>query len=335
MRPAQPRLAPGILVLLATGFDALFPLAVAIGMPVDSPLIFSAGIVVGFGLTSIAYLALTNRTVFKTVWRMPAVVGRHLRRPLFGLMLLGRMNRPLFVAAVALTGATLPTIVSGLVPIAYMLMLQRSLGSGRYRRLGWRVLPPLALAFAGVSLVVASQPINSTGRGWWLLAAGLVISLASVAAAGLTTLDLAWGVDYARQVKPAPTNKDEVAASLLGTVLAVAAVVPGLFIAGLLLQPGGAILAALLPGAVIGVVIRTPFTILLRIANFDTTSVTVDAIVFLAPLISLGLLMGFGYATDVKLPVAIVGGLAIVIANLLLVRHRSRWPGVVRRGRPR
>ena len=46
-----------ILALLAASFDALFPLAVAIGLTVDSPLIFSAGMVIGFGLASVVYLA--------------------------------------------------------------------------------------------------------------------------------------------------------------------------------------------------------------------------------------------------------------------------------------
>ena len=325
MRVARLRLYPGALALLATGFDALFPLAVAIGLTLNSPLVFSAGMIIGFGLTSIVYLALSHQSLFETVWQMPAVLGRHLRQPLFALMLGGRLNRPLFIVAAALSGVTLPTLVSGLVPIAYMLVLQRSLGSGRYRPLGWRVLPPLALAFVGVSLVVISQPTGDVAGGWWLLVIGLVISLAAVIAAALTSLDLVWGVRYARKVRPAVTSQDEIAASLIGTVLTAAIVVPCLLIAGLLFQPEGFFLRALVSGVIIGVIIRAPFVILLRIANFKTTNVTINAIIFLAPLLSLGLLVFFGYAADVSPWVAAAGGLAIVVANVLLAIQRSGY----------
>ena len=311
--------------MLAAGFDALFPLAVAIGLTVDSPLIFSSGMVIGFGLTSIAYLASVRPQLLKTVWQMPLVLSRQLRRPLFGLMLGGRLNRPLFVAAAALSGVTLPTLVSGLVPIAYMLVLQRSLGSGRYQPIGWRALPPLALAFAGVSLVVASQPTSETAAGWWLLAIGLVISLAAVIAAALTSLDLAWGVRYARKVKPAATDKDEIGASLLGSVSAATMIVPCLLIAGLLFQPEAPVSEALVTGVIIGVMVRAPFTILMRIANFETSNLTINAIIFLGPLLSLGLLIVFGYATDISPWFATAGGLAIVAANLLLATQRSGY----------
>ena len=325
MRTTRSRLAPSVLVLLATGFDALFPLAVVIGLPDGSPLIFATGIVAGLVFMSITYLALASPAVLKTVWRTPAVLGRHLSKPLFWLMLGGRLNRPLFVIAVALAGATLPTLVIGLVPIAYMLMLQRSLGSDRYQAIGRWALPPLALAFAGVSLVVVSQPFGGIAGSWWLVVAGLAVSLGAVIAAALTTLDLPWGIGYIREAAPTASTKDEVGASILGTILAATLVMPCLFVAGLLLQPGGTIVGTFVSGILIGIIIRAPFTILVRIANFDTTNVTINAIVFLAPLVSLGLLIVFGYTTEVQPWIAAGGGLAIVAANLLLASQRTRY----------
>ena len=206
-------------------------------------------------------------------------LGHHLRQPLFGLLFLGRLNRPLFVTSVALAGATLPTLIIGLTPIASMLMLQHSMGGSRYRPIGWRALPPLVLAFAGVSLVVVSQSAGGMTNNWWLLATGTIAGLGAVVVAGLTTLDLVWGVGYARKIKPATTTKDETAASLFGTTLAAMAVMPCLLLAGLFVHSEAAILTALIPGAIIGIIIRAPFTILLRIANFETASVTINTII--------------------------------------------------------
>ena len=70
-------------------------------------------------------------------------------------------------------------------------------------------------------------------------------------------------------------------------------------------------------------IIRAPFTILMRIANFETTNVTINAIIFLAPLVSLGLLVVFGYAADVTPWLAAAGGAAIVAANILLAIQRA------------
>lgn len=321
---SRPGLAPGGLALAATGFDALFPLAVAIWVPADAPLIFSAGIIAGFGLTTAVYLGLTSPDTIRGAWQFPARLGRQLRRPLFGLMLAGRLNRPLFVVAVALAGATLPTLISGLVPIAYMLMLQQSMESGRYRPIGRRALPPLALALAGVSLVVVSQPTDIGGGGWWLLVAGVAVSLAAVASAALTTLDLVWGVDYNRTAKQAANSRDETAASLLGTLLAAAAVMPGLLTIGLLSSGSQVAGEAFLSGAIIGVITRAPFTILIRRANFETVSLTINMLMFLGPLVSLGLLAVFGQTTNVRLEVAVAGGLAIVAANLVLAGQRAK-----------
>ena len=178
------------------------------------------------------------------------------------------------------------------------------------------------MAFIGVSLVVLSQPANNAFASWWPTLAGLAISLAAVAAAALTSLDLAWGERYAREINPTANDKDAAAASILGTVLAATAIAPCLFISGLLFQPEGPVLAALISGIVIGVIIRAPFTILLRIANFNTTNVTINAIIFLSPLLSLGFLAIFGYTTGVLLWVAVAGGAAIVAANILLASQR-------------
>ncbi len=202
-----------------------------------------------------------------------------------------------------------------------MLVLQKSMASNRYLPIKVWVGLPLFLAVAGVGLVVVSRPSQIATGDWWPLIAGVALSLASVAAAAMTALHLIWGVKYAQEVAPGSGREAEVAASLLGTVLVSVLAVPVLVLAGLLLG-GPATWSAFVIGLAIGLLLRTPYVVLLRIANYATTSVTINAIIYLAPVLSLGLLVLFGYAADVKLPLAVGGGLLIVSANVWLLRQR-------------
>ena len=313
-------------MLAATVVDALFPVAAAAAVSAYAPLMVGAGLVAGLGAGSAVYLVVVARPLLAAAARDAATLGRHITTPTFALAALGRLDRPLFVAAVALAGPSLPTLVHGLTPIAYMLVLQHSMGSGRYRLMGVKAVPMLVLAVVGVSLVVMSQPNAPAAGGWPALAGGGALTAVSVTAAALTALHLIWGVNYAAAAAPRlDGRRSEIAASMLGTVLASVLAVPGLVCVGLVV--GGAAASrmgeAFLAGAVIGVLLRSPYVVLLRMANFATVTVTVNAITYLSPVVSLWLLTVCGHAVEVDLSAALAGGALIVAANLILAAQRA------------
>ena len=312
---------PAALVLLATTIDALFPLAVVMTLTDHDPLVFGAGVVAGLAAGSVIYLAATSGELLHAVVANPLLLARFVARRSFVLAALGRLDRPLFVAAVALGGATVPTLIHGITPIGYMLVLQASMGAARYRPMGLRAAPWLGLAAAGVSLVVLSQPADSAD-GSWPLAAAVALSLVSAAAASLTAMHLLWGVEYAAAVAPAD-SRAETPASMLGTVLASLVAVPCLLIAGTATGSPAGVAGAFVAGAVIGVVLRTPYVLMLRIANYATKTVTVNALTYLAPVLALILLVMFDHAPDVRIPVAAAGAVAIIAANVYLTRQRA------------
>ena len=312
---------PAGLVAAATSIDAVFPLAVAMLLTGHAPLILGAGVVAGLAAGSVVYLAAAGGGVMRAAASDPGLLLRHMKRRLFVLSALGRLDRPLFVAAVALAGATAPTLVHGLTPISYMLVLERSMGRGRYQPMGARSAPLLVLAAAGVSLVVLSQPAQPFGGGRWAVAAAMGLSLVSVAAASLTALHLRWGTDYARA--SGVGRRAEMAASLMGTVLAAVVAVPCLLIAGVVLGGFDGAGTAFMVGTVIGMLLRTPTVVLLRVANYATASVSVNALSYLSPVMSLGLLVWLGHAGGVDVRLAACGATAIVASNMVLARQRS------------
>ena len=314
-------LRPGSLALSATFVDSLFPLAVAITLTDHNPLIFGSGLVTGLGVGSAISAVIFCKPILVATINSPRVLARHLAKPSFVMSALGRLELTMFVVAVTFVGVTIPTLIRGLIPIAYMLVLQKSMSSNRYLPIKiWAGLP-LFLAVAGVALVVVSRPSQIVIGDWWPLVAGVALSLASVVAASMTAFHLIWGAKYSQEVVPGSGRESEVAASLLGTVLVSVLAVPILALAGLLL--GGPVTwSAFVIGLAIGLLLQTPHVVLLRIANYATTSVTINAILYLAPVLSLGLLVFFGYAADVKLSLAAGGGLLIVLANIWLLRQR-------------
>ena len=309
-------------MLLATTIDALFPLAVVMTLTDHDPLVFGAGVVAGLAAGSVMYLAVTSGGMLRSAVANPRLLTRFVARRSFVLAALGRLDRPLFVAAVALGGATVPTLIHGITPIGYMLVLQASMSAARYRPMGSRAAPWLGLAAAGVSLVVLSQPVDAAG-GWWPLAAAVGLSLVSTAAASLTAMHLLWGVEYAAAAAPAANGRLETPASMLGTVLASVVAVPCLLVAGAATSGSAGVAGAFVAGAVIGVVLRTPYVLMLRIANYSTKTVTVNALTYLAPVMSLILLMMFDHAPSVRIPVAAAGAVAIIAANVCLTQQRS------------
>ena len=63
--------------------------------------------------------------------------------------------------------------------------------------------------------------------------------------------------------------------------------------------------------------------LMLRIANYATKTVTVNALTYLAPVLALILLVMFAHAPDVRIPVAAAGAVAIIAANVYLTRQRA------------
>ena len=139
-------------------------------------------------------------------------------------------------------------------------------------------------------------------------------------------MHLLWGVEYAAAAAPTANGRLETPASMLGTVLAsvCGGAVPS--DRGTVVGGSAGVVGSFAVGAVIGVVLRTPHVVMLRIANYATKTVTVNALTYLAPVMSLGLLVWFGHAAGVSVSLALSGAAVIVAANAGLAYQRSRPP---------
>lgn len=322
MKDNKPR--SGRLVLIATLFDSLFPLLTAWLLIEFNPLVLGAGIVAGLGLGNTLYILLTGREVIQASWQQLTTLKHHLLKPVFFLTTVGRLDRPLFIAAMTLVGTTAPTLIHGLTPIGYMLVLERSMNRSRYRPLGRKSIPWLTLALLGVSLIVISHQAQIINDGWWQLTFGILLSLVSVVAASLTALHLIWGYNYLQAIGLNKKSHLETSASLLGTIITSILVAPCLLIIALILGVKISGLT-LLAGIIVGLSLRTPYVVLLRVANYKTNSVCINAITYLSPVIALGFLLTFGFVSEVNIWLVATGSIAIIIANMLLAHQRSQF----------
>ena len=124
---------PGALVLLATTIDALFPLAVVMTLTDHDPLVFGAGVVAGLAAGSAMYLAATSGGLLGAAATNLRLLARFVARRSFVLAALGRLDRPLLWPRWRWAGPPSPTLIHGITPIGYMLVLQASMSAARYR----------------------------------------------------------------------------------------------------------------------------------------------------------------------------------------------------------
>lgn len=82
--------------------------------------------------------------------------------------------------------------------------------------------------------------------------------------------------------------------------------------------------AAMSGGVLTAVLALTPAVVLVRMANFRTHNLGINAISYLVPVVTVVLLGSFGQLGDVRLSYIAIGASLVVAANLLLNLQRGK-----------
>ena len=331
--------SPAAWMLAASGTEALIPLAVVVCVGSSDVLVFGALISVGLALGSAGLLATGYRSALcwgyvrsRVFWR------RHVWQRHFGLSLLGRFEYPLFVVAAAQIGVARTSVIWGICPMVYVMLLYRSTrpadgGPGRYRRLTLRDLVIVGVALTGLTFTVSSQPAAAADAGSsWGVLVGFGVAAAAALCAALNSYNLTWGIELAASAATQPRGlcggaaglyRREAAHAMLGVFLAAAGTAPVVFMLAAVVGRGEASAGSIWGALLIGVCLLTPPVMFIRIANLRTHNLGVNAISYLTPVFSIAALAVFGRLGDIRVGHLVVGVAAITAANLMLNINRS------------
>ena len=295
-------------MLAASSTEALIPLAVAVSVGSSDVLLFGALTSVGLALGAAGLLA----TIYRDALRWGYIRSRvfwqqHIRQRHFGLSILGRFEYPAFVLASTQIGVARASVIWGVYPMLYVVLLDRSTrtpgGSSRYRRLAPRDLAILGVAFLGLVLTVSSQqPSVAAGADTnWGTVLGVALAGSSALCAALNSYNISWGINLAASVPAEPRNlgsdpateRLETAAAMLGVFLAAAATAPVLVLLAAVVGGFEASGAAIAGSLFIGVCLLTPPVLFVRLANLRTHNLGINSISYLTPVFSLAVLAVF------------------------------------------
>ena len=334
--------APAVLMLAASSTEALIPLAVAVSVGSSDVMLFGALTSVGLTLGAAGLLA----TIYRDALRWSYIRSRvfwqqHIRQRHFGLSVLGRFEYPAFVLASTQIGVARASVIWGVYPMLYVVLLDRSTrtpgGSSRYRRLALRDLAILGVAFLGLVLTVSSQqPSVAAGADAnWGTVLGIALAGSSALCAALNSYNISWGINLAASVPVQPRSLDgsdpvaeerlEAAAAMLGVLLAAAVTAPVLVLLAAVVGDFEASGAAIAGSLFIGVFLLTPPVLFVRLANLRTHNLGVNSISYLTPVFSLAVLAVFDQLGDIRTDLLVIGVAAITAANLAL-NLKTRFP---------
>ena len=321
---------PVVLMLLTVGMWASAPLVVALLEVSGSPFLFAASMEAGALLAYLAFLLLFHRglLVDRSVLR---VLGRHLmlRDRRLGWLLLGVVSGLAYVFFILSTRfvdvSVSAVLFDGLWPsvtVVMMALLYR--GVGRYLSLTpWTALL-LLLAMAGCSLVVFSQEGVSLGGRGLLVLLGVALAVLASFTGPLACCLFRWAtslVDALRAGVLDLRSCSVVRLELFGGAC-VAAIVAALSLlvnlgVGCLLGerlPQWVLLAGMLTGAFVYAVAGLTW----RLSNLGAVNLGVNALGYLSPALTLGLLWVFRQVQVSHPPLLLAGALLVVAANVLI-----------------
>ncbi len=153
---------------------------------------------------------------------------------------------------------------------------------------------------------------------WTDFALGIVLILASAVITSFAAFGFKWGVDLANELPNDPKHSNqsiELFGVMVGTVILALFVSP--ITAGIGFARGEPIVSqTLIYGFIAGVVVVALPGILWRKANLITHSLNINFMVYITPVLSLGLLFAFSLVGDVNIVLLLFGTAMIVIANV-------------------
>ncbi len=312
--------------------DSLLALVVVVSVGDDPPLMWAAGLYTGLVAGSVAYLLVAHRTMVtsRVAWRR-ALSREYLGSREMLLSAMGRFDWALFAWASAYISAAVVTIIRGAGPVFFVVFLAVSASRAprkRYRRMTTESYLYILLAFTGLAFVTAAPGEETVDGGpFWIQAVGLLLAFACAAARGLSAFNLSWGfkthealAGTAEHGGLSPTLKAraEAGATIWGTTLANLPVVIVLWILALTIPSAHSSPSSIGIAFAAGVGLNAPGLILFRRANLATDNLGINALGYLTPVVTLGLLAVAGRLGDVRAPYVVIGVAAIVTTNLFL-----------------
>ena len=319
------------LMLGAVLFFSLMPLFVAWSGSEGSPFIFNAALAVGEALGSAVFLmAAYRRLIFnKIVWR---AVRLKAFSPAMLFWMLAFSDLSFFVWSTQYIDVSVASILFGAWPMILALLTSWLFRrESRYRRISWRAFALFAVAFVGMVMVVFSQAggLDGVYAGDFVgLVMGVVLVLTAALITSFSGFGFKWASDFAKALMVASDEGLSGQFGLRMDFLELFGVMLGMTICGLVVAPmlAGIGLArfeavaseTLMYGFLSGIFAVAAPGILWYKANLMTYNLSVNAMVYLAPVVSLGWLLAFSLIGDVSLTWLFGGSAAIVGANIVV-----------------
>ena len=308
-------------MLGSANMDAFIVVMIALTAKGVDPFLFGLFTNIGLGVGAAIVLA----TVYRNVWTWQTIKTRtfrdHIRHKYFAFSVLGRLEYAFFFLATTHIGIVQTTVLWGLHPLLYVLVLDSSTKTtnreARYRKFTMRDVTLLLFAFVGFAFTVMSQPSPSVDRN---LVLGVLLAVPACVCAAVNAYNIVWGMRLANALDShLDRPKLEAACCMAGTVGAAITTFPLLLLFATGAGGDFQLTSTGFSGAVlIGLVLYAPSIALVRVANIRTRNLGVNAIGYLTPALTLVYLRLFGQVGDVRLSYITVGVVLIVTANLLL-----------------
>ena len=338
---ARSDLGAAALMLAAVFLYSLLPLLVVLAGGRESPWLFVFLRRVGMALGMMGYLALRQPGFLldREVWRrvLGRLAGRHM---LFTLLAMADML--CFVLAARLVSISVVTVLAQGATLCFVLLMGRLDGGGLYRRVTPSVVVLLALGLGGFGLVVVSGQGGGghlLSRGVLSQSAGVCLALLSAFVGGFNAYCFSLGrllavehdADDSTPVWGASVDLSFCYVLLCSSLAqGVSALLHSpVALAEAFLWGGGMSGGAVCTNLASGVLVFSAAGVLNRRANIMTSNLGVNALGYLGPAVSVGLLAASGavglapWGAEVSRPGVFVVGLAVVLLVNLLVNLRS------------
>lgn len=310
------------LMFVAVLCFALIPLFVAWGGS-QSPFIFNTALAIGEATGCVVFLMIAHHKLLlnKSVWKLVRL------RVFSWMMLLWALafgDLSFYVWSTQFIDVSIAAILFATWPILLVFLTSRLFKfEQRYQKVTWRSAFLFVIAFVGVVAVIASQAggLRELFSGLWTdFALGIVLILASAVITSFAAFGFKWGVDLANELPNhhrLSNESMELFGVMAGTVILALCVSP--ITAGIGFARGEPIVSqTLIYGFVAGVVVVALPGILWRKANLITHSLNINVMVYITPVLSLGLLFAFSLVGDVNIMLLLFGAVLIIMANVLI-----------------
>ena len=309
------------LILAVVTIDSLA--AVALTLAARPPLELGVGLLFGSAAGGLAVLVIVAPKVLSW-WRKDKrpPLGRFWNRPL-KLMVLSRLDWPLFIVSASWVGTAATAIIWGIKPLMTIVFLRRLVyddgGQHRYQPLAKIAWLYLGLALVGVVLVVSSRTGQSGGgEGLKILLGGLA-GVASAVCAGLAAVRFEWGFRLLRPL-PQPERQRLELPVIIGGITLVGSVVGSGLLLVLGLSGHWPAWENVWPGLLVGFFFTAGGWSLATAAWLRTRRLEVGGLFYLTPLTTIVMLALVGQLGQINFWLFVLGGLLILGSSLTLVK---------------